>query len=204
MIVIFQNLGSFLSVILVALFAENIIFARGMGTSRLLNMMSNSSIDKVIFCSLLTLITVITAPMGYLVNNFLAKPSIWYREYIRPLGLVLCAIIAFFIVTFFIFLFKPNNMKSLLSALPMATFNCSVLGPLLVAQAYNYNFVQTMGFGLGSGLAYGFALLLLTEGQRKIDNRKISTAFKGLPINLIYIGILALAILGLTANQVMI
>lgn len=202
MSLVIQNLVTFLMIIISAIFVENTIFARGFGVSRMLNIMTDSSVDKLIFCSLVTLINVLAAPLAFFVNVFLAKPSVWYREYIRPLSLVLCAIVAFFVVLFVVFLIKPENIKSILKALPMATFNCAVLGPLLISSTQKYSFVQTIAFALGSGIAYGLAVLLLTEGQRKIDNRKVATAFKGLPINLIYIGILALALFGLTGHGV--
>ena len=53
-----------------------------------------------------------------------------------------------------------------------------------------------------SGLGYGFAVLIVAEGERKMNNRKVPSTFRGLPIKLIYIGILALAIYGLTGHMV--
>lgn len=199
---IIQNLASFMGVMLVALFIENAIFTRGLGVSRLVKLVTDSAVDGIVFCALLTLILVISAPLGFFVNQMLAAPHIWYREYIRPLLLVLCATLAFFIVLFGIFLVRPANTKSIVAVLPMATFNCAVLGPLLITATQNYNFVQTMGFALGSGLGYGLALLFLSEGQRRINNRNVPSTFKGLPINLLYIGILALAIFALTGHRV--
>lgn len=204
MSIVIQNLVSFTGIMLIALFVENAVFARGMGVSRLVNLMSDSRVDRLIFCSLVTLILVISAPLTYFSSKIIAKPSIWFREYIRPLILVVCTIIVFIVILFLVFLIKPTNMKNILTALPMAAFNSAVLGPLLITSTQNYTFVQTMGFALGSGLGYGFALLLLSEGQRKINNKNIPQAFKGLPISLIYIGILALAIYGLIGHSVVI
>ena len=83
----------------------------------------------------------------------------------------------------------------------MATFNSAVLGPMLLTATSRFTFVETMGFALGSGLGYGLAVMLLTEGQRKLNNRNVPVAFRGLPINLLYIGILALAIYGITGHR---
>ena len=44
------------------------------------------------------------------------------------------------------------------------------------------------------------AVLVVNEGQRKIQSRSLPAAFRGLPITLIYIGILALAIYGFTGH----
>ncbi|MDL2325342.1 NADH:ubiquinone oxidoreductase, subunit RnfA [Ruminococcaceae bacterium OttesenSCG-928-A16] len=199
---VIQNLASFVGLMLMALFVENAVFTRGLGVSRLVNLVTNSSVDGVIFCSLLTLVLVISAPLGFFANQFIMQQQFWFRDYIRPLILVVCAIIAFFIVLFGIFLVRPANTKNIVAVLPMATFNGAVLGPMLVTATQNYTFVQTMGFALGSGLGYGLAVLIVSEGQRRMNNRSVPATFKGLPINLLYIGILALAIYALTGHRV--
>lgn len=199
--ILLQSLGNFLIFALIAMFVQNAVFARGFGVSRLVKLVGDSAVDSMIFCALLCLIQVISAPMSFYVNNWLNQPQFWFREYIRPLSLVVCAIVAFFIVMVILGLVNPRNKKELLRVLPLATFNCAVLGPLIIASTQSYDFVQTVGFALGSGLGYGIAVLLVTEGQRKLKSPKVPSTLRGLPINLIYIGILALAIYGLTGHR---
>lgn len=202
MSVLLQNLANFFLFALTAMFVQNAIFTRGLGISRLVKLVGDSTADTVIFCSLLCMIQVISAPLVYFSNQFFSQPQFWFREYIRPLVLTVCAIVAFFVVLVIISIARPSNKKDMLAVLPMATFNCAVLGPLLITGAQNYGFVQTMGFALGSGLGYGFAAVLLSEGQRKLSSRNVPTTFRGLPVNLLYIGILAIAIFGLTGTRV--
>ena len=85
--------------------------------------------------------------------------------------------------------------------LPMATFNTCILGTLFVSTIQSFSLVQTMGFALGSGLGYGLAVLMLGEAQHKLQNENVPMSLRGLPINLVYIGILALAIYGLTGHR---
>ena len=200
--IVMANLGSFVALMLTAVFIENTIFARGIGVSRLVKLVGDTAVDSIIFCSLLTLILVLSAPLAFFANQLLASPEYWFRDYIRPLVLVVCATIAFVVVMLFVVLLRPANMKTILAVLPMATFNCAILGPMLITSTQNYNFVQTMGFALGSGLGYGFAVLIVTEGQRKLNNRNVPATLRGLPINLLYIGILAMAIYALTGHRV--
>ena len=201
---ILQDIGSFFLISLVAMFVENAVLTRGFGVSRLVKLVGDSSVDGLIFFALLTLIQVLSAPMAYAANLLLAGTDFWFRDHARPLVLVLCAVAAFVLVLIALSIIRPANMKEIASVLPMATFNGAVLGPLLLTTTKDYTFVQTMGFALGSGLGYGLAVLVLTEGQRKMSHRNVPTIFKGLPINLIYIGILALAIYGLTGHRVVI
>ena len=202
MITVIESLGSFFAIVLTAMFVENAVFTRGLGVSRLVKLVDDSTVDSIIFCSLLCLIQVISAPLAYFANNYLAQEQFWFRSYIRPLVLVLCAVVAFIVVILAVVIFRPANRKEQLAVLPMATFNAAVLGPMLITATQRYTFSQTMGFALGSGLSYGFAVILLSEGQRKLNSRNIPTPFRGLPVNLLYIGILALAIYGLTGHRV--
>ena len=54
---------------------------------------------------------------------------------------------------------------------------------------------------LAGGLGFILAVLMVTEAQRKLRSRSLPEAFRGLPITLIYIGILALAIFGFTGHM---
>ena len=66
----------------------------------------------------------------------------------------------------------------------------------------SFTLEQSMGFGLGSGLGYLLAVMLVTEADRRLRSEAIPEAFRGLPITLIYIGVLALAIYGFTGHSV--
>ena len=77
-----------------------------------------------------------------------------------------------------------------------------MLGTLLVAASQNYNLLQSIGFGFGSGLGYVLAVLLVTEARHRLRSKAIPETFRGLPITLVYIGVLALAIYGFTGHSV--
>ena len=70
-----------------------------------------------------------------------------------------------------------------------------------VVAVQNFNLAQHLGFALGSGVGYMASVLLVVEGQRKLSRRSVPAAFRGLPIMLIYIGILALAVYGFTGHS---
>ena len=76
-----------------------------------------------------------------------------------------------------------------------------MLGTILIAFSGGYGFVKTVGFAFGSGIGYTAAPLLVREGRRRIALSDVPRAFRGLPIMLLYIGILSLAIYGLIGHQ---
>lgn len=201
MSMVLQNLGQFMLYAMIAVFVENAVFTRGFGVSRLTKLVGDSAVDSFIFCALLCFVLVVSAPFGFLWNSFLARPEFWYRDYVRPLGLVVIVVAAFLVMVLVVSVLPFRNKKEILAVLPLACFNCAVLGPMLITQAQNYDFTQTIGFALGSGLGYGLAVLMVTEGRAKLNNRRIAKSLRGLPIDLLYIGILAMAIYGLTGHR---
>ncbi len=202
MSLVIQNLGTFTLYAVIAVFVQNTVFTRGFGVSRLTRLVSDSAVDSLTFCGLLCLVNVISAPAGYYARTFLQQPQFWFRDYIAPLVFVVCALAAFLLVMVVIAALRPPNKRDFVAVLPMATLNSAVLGPMLITASQNYDFFQTVGFALGSGLGYTFAVLVVAEGERKTQSERVPTTFRGLPIKLIYIGILSLAFYGLTGHMV--
>lgn len=199
---VMQSLGTFTLYAVIAVFVQNTVFTRGFGVSRLTRLVSDSAVDTFIFCGLLCLVNILSAAPAYYARMFLQQPQFWFRDYITPLVFVLCALAAFLLMMVLIAAFRPPNQRDFVAVLPMATLNSAVLGPMLITASQNYDFFQTVGFALGSGLGYTFAAFIVAEGERKMQNERVPSTFRGLPIKLIYIGILSLAFYGLTGHMV--
>ena len=149
--------------------------------------------------SLLCLVQVISAPLAWMANRWILTP-LSFRAAVRPLVLVLCSAAALGIVIVVCSALRRPSTSRVAQLLPMATFNCAVIGCLLVTTIQNFTLVQTLGFAVGSGAGYTLAVLAVTEGQRKLQARAVPAVFRGLPVTLLYIGILALAIYGFTGH----
>lgn len=197
---VLQPLAVFFLYALVAVFAQNAIFSRALGVSRLVKLVGDDAMDSVTYCLLLCAVQLVSAPLAYWVNLWLSLQN--YRYALRPLVLVLCAAVGFVVVLLCVVLLMPaSRAKKVAAVLPMATFNCSVLGAMLLTTTQNFTFIQTMGFALGSGLGYSLAVYLVTEGERKIQHERVPRSLQGLPIMLLYISILALAIYAFTGHM---
>ena len=72
---------------------------------------------------------------------------------------------------------------------------CMVLLQKQNAVLYQLALVATM-------LCPLLAVLLVTEARHRLRSKAIPEAFRGLPITLVYIGVLALAIYGFTGHSV--
>jgi len=100
------------------------------------------------------------------------------------------------------FMVQSITATGLLRIVPLAALNSGVLGTVLVERTQSFTLGQSLGFGLGSGLGYVLAVLLVTEARHRLRSKAIPKAFRGLPITLVYIGVLALAIYGFTGHSV--
>ena len=80
--------------------------------------------------------------------------------------------------------------------LPLITVNCAILGVALFMQIRSYNFLQTLTFGLGSGLGWWLAIMALAAIQKKVARAPVPAGLQGPGITLITIGFMALAFIG--------
>ena len=198
---VLQALASFFVYAVVAVFAQNAVFTRALGVSRVVKLVDDGTVDTVMFGSLLCAVQLISAPLGYFASGWISQLP--YRDYIRPLVFLGCAAVAFFVVLLFsVVIFRVDGARRAVAVLPMATFNTCILGTLLIGTTRNFDLLQTMGFALGSGVGYVLAVLVVREGARKLDNEDVPATFRGLPVTLLYIGILALAIYGFTGHLI--
>ena len=195
--------GVFFVYAIAAVFAENAVFSRALGVSRLVKLVDDPTVDTLVFGGLMCLIQLLSAPFAYLVNQWI-HPLMYQGAALRPMLYVLCSMAAFLIVLFVIlavFNKQHSKAKNLIAVLPMATFNSAVMGTMLITTFQSFTLLQTMGFALGSGVGYLIAVALVTEAQRKLRSRAVPAAFRGLPITLLYIGILSLAIYGFIGHR---
>lgn len=198
---ILEPILTFFFYAIVAVAAQNAIFTRALGVSRLVKIVDDGSVELFKFGALLTAVQLISSLLSFFAGRALMALTLPYKAAFLPLVLVLCSAIAFFIVLLVLVLPKKRALaKDYVMLLPMATFNCSILGTLLLTSTGGYTLVQSLGFSLGSALGYVLAVVLVNEGQRKIQSRSLPATFRGLPITLIYVGILALAIYGFSGH----
>ena len=159
----------FFSYALLAIFAQNAVFTRALGVSRMVQLVGDDRTSSALFGMMLCITQVLVAPVAFLAGQFIA-----------PL----------------------DNRAQLLRIVPLAALNSGVLGTVLVERTQSFTLMQSLGFGLGSGVGYLLAVLLVTEAQHRLRSKAIPSAFRGLPITLVYIGVLALAIYGFTGHSV--
>ncbi|AOT68590.1 NADH:ubiquinone reductase (Na(+)-transporting) subunit E [Geosporobacter ferrireducens] len=182
---------------IVILFAA--IFTNNMILSNFLGMCSFIAISKELNTSLglgqaVTFVLTATTILNYFVYHYVLVP--FNLEYLR--FIVFIIVIAAFVqlVEMILERYMSNLYYALGIFLPLITVNCAILGVSLFMVIRQYTLIQSMAFGLGSGLGWSLAILALAGIRQKIKRNKIAKGLEGPGITLIIIGLMALAFLG--------
>ena len=192
--------GVFFNYAVLAIFAQNAVFTRSLGVSRLVQLVGDERTSCWWFALMLCITQVLVAPLAYFAGSFIAPlPN---RAQLRPVMYLTCIAAVCLFELLVLKLAKGPRSGQLIRILPVAAVNSGVLGTVLVERTQSFTLEQSLGFGLGSGLGYLLAVMLVTEAQNRLRSRAIPEAFRGLPVTLIYIGVLALAIYGFTGHSV--
>lgn len=175
------------------------IFTSNILLTNFLGMCSFISISKDLKSSnglglAVTLVMTITTALNWIVEKYLITPlELGYLRYILYI-IIIAAVVQ--VLEMLIDRISPNLYMVLGIFLPLITVNCAILGVALFMQLRSYSFIQSVFFGLGSGLGWWLAIVLLAAIRKKTENAPVPAPLKGVGITLITIGIMAMAFMG--------
>jgi len=89
--------------------------------------------------------------------------------------------------------FVPKLYNALGIFLPLITVNCAILGGSLFMVERNYNFGESMAYGLGSGVGFALAVIALSGIREKMRYSNVPKGLRGLGITFITVGLMAIA-----------
>ncbi len=142
----------------------------------------------------------ITMPINWLITNLLLSESGLLGLDLTFLRLILfIAVIASMVqlVEMVIEKFSPALYNSLGIFLPLITVNCAILGGSLFMVSKEYNFSESVAFGLGGGFGWFLAIIAIAAIREKIRYSNIPAPLRGLGIAFIITGLMGLAFLSL-------
>ncbi len=141
-----------------------------------------------------TFVMTITAIASWLINNLILIPN--GLGYLQIVSFILVIASLVQLVEMFIRKVSPPLYQALGIYLPLITTNCAIMGLALIAALNEYNFVETVIFGFGSGLGFTLAIVLMAGIREQLDLSDVPEPLKGAGIALVVAGIMALAFNG--------
>ena len=81
--------------------------------------------------------------------------------------------------------------------MPLITVNCAILGGSLFMITKEYNFTQSLSFGLGGGFGWALAIVAIAGIREKMAYSNIPPALRGLGMAFFITGMMGIAFMGL-------
>lgn len=155
----------------------------------------SKKIDSALSMGLaVTFVMTITAVVSWIINHWILIP--YKLDYLQIVSFILVIASLVQLVEMFIRKISPPLYQALGIYLPLITTNCAIFFLAIMAALRNYNFVETVIFGIGSGLGFTLAILLMAGIREQLELADVPESLKGAGITLIVAGIMALAFLG--------
>ena len=195
-------LASIVSISLGAILVNNFIFSQFLGLCPFLGVSNKMSTATGMSVAVIFVMTMASA-ICWVINTYL----------LIPLGLKFMQTVAYILVIAvlvqFVEMFLKKSIPSLYSAmgifLPLITTNCAVLGVAINVVTKEYTFggdAHMLGLGeatvyaLATSIGYGLAMILFAGLREHLEMSDVPKPFKGLPIAIITVSIMAMAFLG--------
>lgn len=80
--------------------------------------------------------------------------------------------------------------------LALITTNCIIIAVPLINVGEGYSFLESLSFGLGSGLGFALALVIMASIREKLELADVPRSFRGLPIAFVAAALISLAFMG--------
>jgi Na+-transporting NADH:ubiquinone oxidoreductase subunit E len=151
----------------------------------------------------------ITVPVNYLIFAFLLDDGAlaWAGlpdVDLRFLGLVsyigvIAALVQILEMT--LDRYVPALYNALGIFLPLITVNCAILGGTLFMVERQYDFGQSVVYGVGSGAGWALALIALAGIREKLRYSDVPDGLQGLGITFIIVGLMSLGFMGFSGIQ---
>jgi len=182
-----------------AAFIENLVLAYFLGMCSYLAV--SKSVQTAFGLGLAVIFVLgITMPINWLISEYLLMDTGVFGMDLTFLRFILfIAVIASMVqlVEMIIEKFSPALYSSLGIFLPLITVNCAILGGSLFMVSREYNFGETIAFGLGGGFGWFLAIVAIAAIREKMRYSDVPPALRGLGMAFILTGLMGIAFMSL-------
>lgn len=188
-----------LAIFVSALVVENLVFARALGMDGILSRTRKYSLIAW-SGGLMAAVSVLGGILSWTAVRLMGEWPVWAT--LRYPILLLCLSLGFLAVWFAVKKGAAGRrLRPSDELIVSAAFNGAAFGAVLLALNSRQGLWRTVVYCLGCAAGLTAAMLLVHSGRERLALSSVPRAFRGLPVTLIYIGILSLAVYGLIGHQ---
>jgi len=141
----------------------------------------------------------LASALCYPVNRLLVALDLEYMQTVAFI-LVIASLVQF--VEMFLRKAMPALYEALGVYLPLITTNCAVLGAVLLNVQQDYNFIESVVYGVTGGVGFLLAIVLFASIRERLQFSDPPKSFEGFPIALVTAGLMALCFMGFSGLKV--
>jgi len=192
-------MGHYVSLFITSVFIENMALAYFLGMCTFLAVSKKVSTAIGLGVAVIV-VMVITVPLNNLLFQFILKDGAlaWagfpnidlsFLGLLSYIGLIAATVQ---ILEMFLDKFVPALYNALGVFLPLITVNCAILGGVLFMVERDYNFSESVVYGVGAGFGWAVAIIALAGIREKLKYSDIPGPLRGLGITFITVGLMSL------------
>lgn len=178
-----------------------VVFVENMALSFFLGMCTFLAVSKKISTAIglgvaVTFVLAIAVPANQVIYHAVLAPNalgegidLSFLSFITYIG-VIAALVQ--VVEMILDKYMPVLYNALGIFLPLITVNCAIFGGVAFMVQRNYNFTESVVYGIGSGVGWTLAIVLMAAVREKLKYSDIPDGLKGLGITFITAGLMAL------------
>ncbi len=198
---------------LISLFVRA-VFVENIALSAFLGMCTFLAVSKKIQTAIglgiaVVVVQTITVPVNNLLYTYLLKEGALTWAGMSETDLTFLGLIVYIgviaaivqILEMFLDKFVPALYQALGIFLPLITVNCAILGGSLFMIQREYDFGESVVYGLGSGFGWALAIVALAGIREKMKYSDVPHGLRGLGITFITVGLMALAFMSFSGVQ---
>ena len=199
---------AYLSLFVKSIFIENMALAFFLGMCTFLAV--SKKVDTAMGLGIAVIVVqTITVPTNYLIYNFVLKAGALSWAGFPEVDLSFLGLISYIgviaamvqILEMALDKYFPPLYNALGIFLPLITVNCAILAGSLFMVEREYNFGESVVFGVGSGTGWALSIVALAGIREKMSYSDVPEGLKGLGITFISVGLMALAFMSFSGIQ---
>ena len=177
------------------------IFIENLALSFFLGMCTFLAVSKKVKTAMglgiaVVVVQAIAVPANNLVFTYVLKENalvqgmdLTFLGFITYIG-VIAALVQ--ILDMFLDRYVPSLYSALGIFLPLITVNCAIFGGVSFMVQREYNFPESVVYGVGSGISWALAIVLMAAIREKMKYSDVPPGLRGLGITFITAGLMAL------------
>lgn len=193
----------------ISLFVKS-IFIENMALSFFLGMCTFLAVSKKVSTAFglgiaVTVVLGISVPVNNIVYNLILRDGalaqgvdLSFLNFITFIG-VIAALVQ--ILEMVLDKFFPALYNALGIFLPLITVNCAIFGGVSFMVQRDYNFSESVVYGIGAGLGWMLAIVALAGITEKMKYSDVPKGLRGLGITFISVGLMALGFMSFSGIQ---